>query len=163
MLGERGAHDCNEHVENDNVGKEGGHQEEYDHQRIFELLPILQLCIVAGALKLERPEVAQYEEVLIPHAFEKERAKIVLIRKDLSFKQFLVTYFLTLGRLGAAHETIDLEHVEAGAEHNQEGQEDKHEAPHVLNRACDQVDMLRETVRQTEPKYELHPHQNDCN
>ena len=52
----------------------------------------------------------------------------------------------------------DLEHVEAGHEHNHELQEHKYEISNVHNRFIDQVHILGHAVKETEPEEHLHPY-----
>ena len=65
-------HDRNQHVEDHNVGQEGGQEEENCDQLVLNILPERQVLIRIGALETESAKVAQNEQVLVPYALHVE-------------------------------------------------------------------------------------------
>ena len=145
MTAESLRHDGNQHVKDDNLADEDRAYEHKEHEHILSVheLLISSSEVFVASLEVGSSKVAHHEEYLVAECVPEVRGTLLLV--------IVVVQDATL------LDSRDLEHVEAGHEHNHQLQEHKYEIPNVHNRFIDQVHILGHTVKQTEPEEHLHP------
>ena len=135
-------HDRDQHVEDSDLGDKG-RAEEIDHRE--EILNEDPTClaiieVLVAPEQIDVAEVAQHHVVHAEHAMQELPIVVVLFDEDGVFA-FIVR------RLNA----VELDHVEAGEEHEEEDDEDANEVADRSERIYDQIHVLSELVMYSEP------------